>query len=382
MHKLTILSKALDDLNLKISSIKVAALKYNYPTNPDDPSGDEVEGPIEEELDILAKSLELTIPTFLGSSGRNNSAKETFEEHSKSIDLSLPNAPENFDGSYGSYVFLTSTADGTDSDGHPIALKLVRYGEIDPYKFLQNLKLPDPKLNKFLPIIYRVQTFKDAGISVPRLNRLYAGFVIMEQLHPLHGDIRAIFNSYGFQTPILSKLKEEDIAATIWAGISTNHILNIQTGQMLKENTKEILHKEILNFIYKNSSTKHYSDFANSLMELVVKVLKDNIRYEDERTSKENFERIAVKIATDIHFYIDGEFNRLSAMRQAPWPKIADSIAPFNQLNGAIFELLRIGIRPDDIKADNIMQRTSGELVISDPGHFVDIFGDLFENNY
>lgn len=381
MQKLDILINILNKISLQEASKKVAALKYNYPIDEDQKSTDPIESAMEEELELLAEHLNLTIPTFLGSSGRNNSAKGTMNNNYFPDELP-DDYPHNLDGSFGSYAFLTSTATGEAEDGTPIVLKLIRHGELNPYKALQNLKLSDETLNSVMPKIYAAKTFDEANISLPRLKRFYAGFVIMEVLHPLHEDIAAIFNSHAFQEPILSKLREEDIAQIVWKHLSSSYEIQKSIPRIFKEGSTEVLHKMITDFIYKNRSTKHYEDFSNNLYMLIFNYLKNNVNLKSkEDLTSDKIEMEASRIAEVLDLRLRMDLQKFGPMRWEAWPAAADGIKPIAKLKKVMQELLRIGIRPDDIHADNVMQRENGDIVISDPGHFMDMFGDIFEPN-
>lgn len=353
MKKLNKLIKTLLTLNLQDAAIKVAALQRLHPAD-ENALGSNLSSIVERSIDALAEKIGVYSPTYLG--------------HSDRADV----------GYVGSYAFSVSLDDGT-----PAVLKLVANNELAPYKKIQSMNFPED-FNIF-PIIYDVKSFSELENFKSELTRDYEGYVIMEELYPLHDDIQELFKTH-FVNSIdqkgREKISNEDMISEINEMLSTKQIaykLGI-LGIENKNGLADVIFKMIKGFIRKSNPNFFQMDLERELNNFLTKNITASDVDENEIDSA-----VALLSKAILDFFIYGKLHdtgddQYELSKLYRWPAYSKHIKPMDKLTKFIeYAYNNLHIKPADLHYQNIMTRADGSIVISDFGHFN--FQNINNNN-
>ncbi len=312
----------------------------------------------------------------------------------------------------------------SNNEGHPVIMKIIPRVEIDIYKKIMNIKKTHNI--SILPEIYDVKDFKEIPYNPPHINTGYdgsqseyssdydsdydsdyhsdydsdndnnissemTGVVIMEELvkapedvvdYILHGilpgDNGAYYNNlrYYFSNNQSLLMIASDISEKIYnymKNISNNSYesLNIELNN-LKSETHNFLYNELKKIKHryeKNLESDHYIDnvfekFYNFFINDFLKksnILNKILESELDKVKKE------IKKIFEKTLYDESPSKTPSVFKDRDPTGFAEGMKKIDELN----------IIPYDLNDDNIMMRPeSGEIVISDVGHFA--VGDPF----
>lgn len=323
----------------------------------------------------LCKILGLHSPMFLGSSRRAVAS-----------------------GS-GAYAFSAAK-----NSGKSVVVKIVPERELQPYKeMIRKYISVDEKHRFILPQIYLAKTFNELSYSPPE-NWTSPKFavVVMEELEKMPEEMIDIYFSKKIDgdglryfmsdkeslRSAISKLIDEDIRKNILDEVSLG---KISFNEALSNDEKEYLLNMLFNNIklyFEDILTKELAnsnyDYHNEAFDL-----EEEISNCIERAIKNSLEDLSnrIIISSDVKqniYYWNYLFARHFTSRlihdrrvitTKPEPErrlLSNRFDSITKVKEAIDSLSSYGIRANDLHRDNIMIRPStGELVISDIGHFM-----------
>jgi hypothetical protein len=289
----------------------------------------------------VAEILGLHTPAFLGSSARSRFGR-------------------------GAYAFSVS-----NDAGESLILKIGLTGEISPYQKAMRLFGDDPP--SVIPKIYAAGYFDDIGYKPPVDLANSFGYIVMEELEPMPPNMAGFLQELGGEGESFRLLKERpeelrDIISSVAKGIRSSLEIKLDElkslGGEVEEKAAEILSKFEEESYFEIMRLKSLS--LNSLDEKgrdIYNVIRD--------LGKRTF---GIYLRPSIVEDLSDRFTRGILMRIsfAPVESSYDLGVPLGKhFKNLVRELEDLGIDPADLHADNIMMRPStGEIVVSDLGHF------------
>ena len=330
----------------------------------------------------LCKILNLYSPMFLGSSRR-----------------------AVVSGS-GAYAFSASR-----NSGKQVVIKIILEGELQPYKeMMQKYNSVDEKHRFILPQIYLAKTFKELRYSPPKkLATPRFAVVVMEELEKMPEEM---IEMYFLNTSDKENLIDGEnlryfvsdkealrsiISKLVDAKIKPNIIDEASLGKILfKEKIDEEEKEYILNMLFNNiklyfedffvkrlsQSNYNYNNNAFDLQEEIEDCMKNAVKNSFEDFSQKiwiSSNETYKNIDSYVYFFADNFLNELLSNRRTitsiPMPErklLSSRFKSITKVKEAIDSLSLYGIYASDLHRENIMIRPStGELVISDIGHFM-----------
>ena len=297
------------------------------------------------------------------------------------------------------FVNKSSRIDGAiafsvfDKNNKEIILKIQPLNEIDPYVKIMELKnsgkIPADVLIH-LPKIFDARPLSDIGLKSEFYNGSFwerFGFILTEKLQELPGNLFDLVSVKSVMQKYQAMISDRDVFSKLVAKelkedkYLTKFIESFQTKETNEVKMKR-LHNEIVRaVIYNDDLKKQISKIAtdpkldntdrtveseNVLMDAIMKGVHSWIDLTG--APKQSALQIMTTIAESI----------IISMSRKPIPRrpvedvgITGDLAGFQKINKALKKLEPLGIRFNDVHANNVMIRPStGDLVISDIGHF------------
>lgn len=292
----------------------------------------------------LSEILGLHAPAFLGSSNRDKIGR-------------------------GAYAFSAS-----NDAGESVVLKIGLTGEIRPYQKIMELFGDDPP--SIVPRVYAAGYFDDIGYKPPVNLANDFGYIVMEELEPMPGNMAQFLQDMGSSKESFRILMDDKSEVRSIINTAVERIrsaLSVKLGTLPlsdKENDEKV---DLIISNYKEELWKKSAEWkgSNNLSEFTNKIYHD-------------FYHVLLGV---LHSEVSrGEINtvgvnNLSERAAVGFLVIIDSapVEPSYNLNTplgrhfrrVVRELEDLGIEPRDLHADNLMMRPgTGEIVISDLGHF------------
>jgi hypothetical protein len=306
----------------------------------------------------------------------------------------------------GAYAFSAAT-----NSGESVVVKIILERELQPYKeMIQKYISVDKEYRFILPQIYLAKTFNELGYSAPqKWTSARFAVVVMEELetmpeqmvemyfsntpngkHLIDGDnLRYFINDKEALRSVVSELVDSEIKSKLMNEVSLNKIL-------FKEKINDEEKEYILNMLISNIKlyfedifTKKLSnsnfDYSNNSFELEKEVegcMKNavNNSFQDFSqkiwiSSNDIYKNIDYYIYEFSHRFIDKLLYNMKVITTVPSPNrklLSNRFESITRVKEAIDALSSYGIYASDLHRENIMIRPStGELVISDIGHFM-----------
>lgn len=292
----------------------------------------------------LSEILHLHSPAFLGSSARDSFGR-------------------------GAYAFSAS-----NDAGESVVLKIGLTGEIRPYQKIMELFGDDPP--SIVPRIYAAGYFDDIGYQPPVKLANDFGYIVMEELEPMPGNMAHFLQELGSTGESFRILKENGSVLLKIINDSVDRIsdsleirLKAASGDQISE--EDLLDKKSLilsklkeDLFFKikslkgidlNDRDKDGKDIYDIIVAIFNKILKSEVTSRDSEDLSNRTTRAI-----------------LSAINTSPVQHSDNQNTPLGaHFSEVVKELDEAGIDPRDLHEENIMIRPgTGEIVISDLGHF------------
>lgn len=318
----------------------------------------------------LCKILKLRSPMFLGSSLRaiNSGA--------------------------GAYAFSVS-----NDAGEFLVLKIVLEVELEPYKKIMNkYALVDEKYRFILPEIYLAKKFSELGYNPPKKDSTAKfAVVVMEELEKMPSDMVSLYFSniidseegitlFFKDKEALRSLISEYVKLYIMPMISNNtefkddysaaegpYLLNAISNN-IKLYIEDILVKNIDKLFIKPGYSNFYIELT--IENLSMKAIQRSLDEFSDKITIINKLKVVEDTAYEFAHTITNKLILSKIITSTPSPKrklLSNRFDSISKVKKAIDALSDFGILAEDLHQDNIMIRPStGDLVISDVGHFLD----------
>lgn len=278
----------------------------------------------------------------------------------------------------GAYTFVA-----IDDNYHNIVIKIQPADELYGYTQAQRtiMKLPD-EVARHLPRIYKVRTLEEIGVEPPVDDlgrREQLGVIVMERLEELPGDMFELITQPASKSSrSLEVLLREPAAfddmidgAIAQSRSTISKVISKSPNPGDEEEKIAILKKELLKII-DDPDTLTPSGDDSPLAELR-RITHERIMDWARQVSIDD-RGGASTISGTIISHMLGKLGRRAIPKEPKTgkPGALGKIRGVRGLMDAIEYLKSVGITPDDVHGSNIMIRPeTGELVLSDLGHFV-----------
>lgn len=278
----------------------------------------------------------------------------------------------------GAYTFTA-----IDENYNNVVVKIQPANELDGYKQAQTeiSRLP-PQVARHLPRIYKVRSLKDIGVR-PLIDELgrqeELGVIVMERLEELPGDMPELITQPASksQRSLEVLLREPEAFGRMIDDVISQSTRVIRTAisrsaDPTDENGKISKLRSTLLGIINNPDALISNDTLTPTAELG-RVTHDRTMGWTRQVGIDD-RGAASTIAGTISSYMLGKLSRRAIPKEPRTgrPGALAGLRGVKDLMAAIDGLKLLGIMPDDVHGSNIMIRPeTGELVLSDLGHFV-----------
>jgi hypothetical protein len=356
MNKLILLSKLIQKIGLTKESTQIISLsselkRLQLAERSEEPLGEihprDIGGTDKWMMTVahdVAEILGLHTPAFLGSSARSRFGR-------------------------GAYAFSVS-----NDAGESLILKIGLSGEISPYQKAMRLFGDDPP--SVIPKIYAAGYFDDIGYKPPVDLANSFGYIVMEELEPMPGNMAGFLQELGGGEESFRILKDDKNELR---RLINSSVERIRPSLFVKLNSPLLSDDEVTSKVDQISSdykeelwnksnewvgSKNRDEFMNLIYHDFYHVLLSVLHSE---ISKGDINTIGVNNLSE-----RAAAGFLGSVNVAPVESSYVLNTPLgNHFRMAVRELEDLGIDPADLHADNIMMRPgTGEIVISDLGHF------------
>jgi hypothetical protein len=279
----------------------------------------------------------------------------------------------------GAYTFSA-----VDERNENVVLKIQPADELEGYRRAQQLvaRLPD-RVARHLPVIYKVRTFDELGVQPPMNdfgNPEDLGVIVMERLEEIPGNMFDLIT----QQPSTSVQALESLVhdREIFTAVIDNAISKSLKAikQAVSKSARggdgdeevERLRKMLISAAYDPEVINPTGAIVISALDGLRSVVEKKVQLWFRglgETARGKIQSLSMTIMNPITNALSRRAIPQEPMKQSPGP--LSRVRGVKELMTAIEDLKSMNISPDDVHGNNIMMRPeTGELVISDLGHF------------